>query len=329
MKKNKKHSNRDWKKLAAYLSGENTVKTADQDFINDDYTDTQNNWKAIGGMNNESKIDIDTAWDKVYSRIEENGLLTKTLYVNERKSQRIIFRIAAAAVIIIAVGSALIYFNNAGFFSDRVVVTAASTQRNLEVSLPDGSKAWLNRNSQLSYYQDPAKSRKDVKLRGEAFFDIVHDPSNPFIINAGNARVKVLGTKFNVITSNRENDVEVFVESGKVMIYDLAGVQNIVVDPGYIGTVGTKLVSKKLNSDPNYISWKTDTLKFDGQELSTVFRDLKRVFDINIVADNKEILNRPLTATFDKTPQDSIISVICATFNLNFKKDGSTYHLME
>ena len=91
--------------------------------------------------------------------------------------------------------------------------------------LPDGSKIFLNRNSEFSYRSNFGKHRRDVKLTGEAFFEIAPDASKPFIIDAGKAKVKVVGTSFNVITNNSESAVEVFVKTGKVMLSDNSGSQ--------------------------------------------------------------------------------------------------------
>ena len=82
-----------------------------------------------------------------------------------------------------------------------------------------------------------------------------------------------------------------------------------------------------LNKDPNYLSWTTNLMVFNGQTLDMVVADLKKVYNIDIVADNPDILTKNLTATYDKEPQDTIIRLICATFNLGYKREGNLYHL--
>ena len=111
------------------------------------------------------------------------------------------------------------------------------------------------------------------------------------------------------------------------MVTDNEGIQNLVLDPGYIGTIDSKSATKKINENPNYLSWNTDLLVFDKKPLSGVFSDLKKVFDIDVVADDADILSIPLTTTFEKEPQDTIIRVICSTFSGSYMKEGSVYHL--
>jgi ferric-dicitrate binding protein FerR (iron transport regulator) len=235
--------------------------------------------------------------------------------------------IAATALIVIGLGSALFYLNSTGFLSEKVVVATNNDQRDIEVLLSDGSKVYLNRNSKLSYHPNFGIKQRNVTLKGEAFFVISHDESKPFVIDAGIAKVKVLGTSFNVMTNNINNEVEVFVKTGKVMLSDNSGGQNIVLEPGYIGTLASGMAGKALNENPNYLSWNTNLLEYEGQSLDKVFADLKRVYNIKIVVDDPEILNKTLTAIFDKQPQDTIIRIICTTFNLSYEKEGYNYHL--
>ncbi|MBK7131283.1 MAG: FecR domain-containing protein [Bacteroidales bacterium] len=118
------------------------------------------------------------------------------------------------------------------------------------ISLPDGSKISLNRNSQLTYRENFGKKNRNVKLTGEAFFEIAPDASKPFIIDAGKADVRVVGTSFNVITNNTESEVEVYVKTGKVILSDKSGSQSIALEPGFVGKMDSKTSGKLLMKIP-------------------------------------------------------------------------------
>jgi transmembrane sensor len=238
-----------------------------------------------------------------------------------------LIRIAAVALIMISLGTGGYYLVNKGVFSKSIAFTTENDQKNLLVELSDGSKIYLNRNSELTYRKNFGKTSRNVKLTGEAFFDIAHDASRPFIIDAGNAQVKDIGTSFNVITSNQKKEVEVFVKTGKVMLSDEAGAREVVLDPGFIGTMGQSGSSRSLNTNQNYLSWNTDLLVYANEPLKNVFPDLKKIYNIDIVADDSGILNEHLSTTFDKSPQDAIISAICVSFHLKYNKEGNIYHL--
>jgi ferric-dicitrate binding protein FerR (iron transport regulator) len=121
--------------------------------------------------------------------------------------------------------------------------------------------------------------------------------------------------------------VEVFVKTGSVMVSDISGNRSIVLEPGFIGTMDSNSSSKAVNDDPNYLSWNTDLLVYEGKKLNVVFTDLKKVYDIDVVADDPQILDETITTTFDNQPQDTIMRIICTTFSFGYKKEGAVYHL--
>ena len=292
MKKIGTFTDKEWEELASILSGEKGEQTdLLGQFMAGDTNNSGKKWKDLKNMNSQEKIDVEKAWNNVHSRLIENGLKISESPVRIRFMRTTILRIAAV------------------------------------VSLPDGSKIYLNRNSELNYRKNFGKHGRNVKLAGEAFFEISPDKSKPFIIDAGNAKVKVLGTSFNVITNNRESAVEVFVKTGKVLVSDNSGSQTLQLDPGYVGTVSSRAAVKTVNNNPNYLAWKTGELVYSGQKLSVVFSDLKRVYNMDIVADDSLILDNPWRSPIVNTDEETIINLICRSFNLGYTKDGNVYHL--
>ena len=328
MNKIERFTDKEWEELASILSEEKGEQSDLLNrFVDGDTSNSGKQWKDLKNMDSKEEINVDNAWNKVYSRLNENELIK-----NERPA-RIIFmrpvlmRVAAVALILLCIGSAAVYMNNSGYFSKNITALAGNDQKNILVSLPDGSKIYLNRNSELIYRSNFGKRGRDVKLTGEAFFEIAPDVSKPFIIDAGKAKVKVVGTSFNVITNNRDSAVEVFVKTGKVVVSDNSGSQTIQLDPGYVGIMDSKTSGKTVNSDPNYMSWNTGLLVYTGQKLDVVFNDLKRVYNMDIIADDPDILENPWTSPIVNQKEETIIRIICVSFNLSYTKDGNVYHL--
>jgi len=328
MNKIERFTDKEWEELASILSEEKGEQSDLLNrFVDGDTSNSGKQWKDLKNMDSKEEINVDNAWNKVYSRLNENELIK-----NERPA-RIIFmrpvlmRVAAVALILLCIGSAAVYMNNSGYFSKNITALAGNDQKNILVSLPDGSKIYLNRNSELIYRSNFGKRGRDVKLTGEAFFEIAPDVSKPFIIDAGKAKVKVVGTSFNVITNNRDSAVEVFVKTGKVVVSDNSGSQTIQLDPGYVGIMDSKTSGKTVNSDPNYMSWNTGLLVYTGQKLDVVFNDLKRVYNMDIIADDPDILENPWTSPIVNQKEETIIRIICLSFNLSYTKDGNVYHL--
>jgi transmembrane sensor len=209
----------------------------------------------------------------------------------------------------------------------KVTVASAADEKNIELLLADGSKIYLNRDSKLTYPKEFGRNNRKVSLRGEAFFDIAPDASRPFIIDAGKASVRVLGTSFNVMTDNGHNEVEVYVSSGKVMLSSTDGSRSVTLEPEYVGKVSEAASSQTLNTNVNYLSWHTELLVYDGERLEVVFEDLKRTFNIEIRAGDPAINDFRLTSPFEHQPQDTIIKLICTTFNLRSVREEDAYML--
>jgi len=131
-----------------------------------------------------------------------------------------------------------------------------------------------------------------------------------------------------VITDNKDNEVEVFVTTGTVMLTNNDGSESLMIEPGYIGRISGDNSSRALNTNANYLSWNTDILTYDGERLGVVFTDLKRTFNIDIAAADPAINDYRLTSRFDNQPHDTIIKVICTTFNLHSVMEGGTYNLL-
>ncbi len=321
-----KFTDRDWEELASALSGEKGGQSELlKRFLSEDGHNTGELWKKLRDMNDDREINVDEAWDKVYARFSESGEMIKKAPSGFVFMRSRFMKIAAAALILLSLGIVSVYV---GSRNKKIIIATTDDQKNLEVTLPDGSNVFLNRNTELSYRANLGKSQRNVSLSGEAFFEITSNAEKPFKVDAGKARIKVVGTSFNIITNNPDSAVEVYVETGKVILSDINGTRNIMLDPGYVGTMDTELSGKTLNDNPNYMSWKTGVLVYNGQKLDVVFMDLKRIYNMDIVADDPEILSLPwVSPPIDNQSQETIIRLICASFTLSYSKDGNVYHL--
>jgi transmembrane sensor len=330
MKKNERYSDSEWEELASLLSEE---KGEQSDllvrFIAEDGNDTIKKWKELSNMSEEKEINVDNAWNNVFSRINENEHKKEIGLASFRFIRSSFMRVAAIVLVLLSLGTAGAYLLNPDIFSRKITIASGMDQKNIEVALPDGSRIFLNRNSELSYRSNFGARGRNVTLTGEAFFEIAPDASKPYILDAGNAKVKVVGTSFNVITKNNESAVEVFVKTGKVMLSNNSGSKSLALDPGYVGIMDSEISAKSLNNNPNYLSWKTGLLVYNGQKLDVVFSDLKRVYNMDIEVADPSILENRWTSPIDNQPQDTIIRLICASFNLSYTNNGNVYHLVK
>lgn len=215
-------------------------------------------------------------------------------------------------------------------------IIAAEKQVVNEYTLPDGSVVALNSNSKLQFPKKFKNDVREVTISGEAFFDVLPDPEKPFIINAGNAKVKVLGTSFSVSAYPENETVEVVVETGKVQVLcgekiNPVGMSEVLLEPGekgiFMNTLGK--LQKTVNTDANYLAWKTHNLVFENTPLHDVVRYLNKTYYTEIQLDGENLKNLALTAQFEQKPVDFILNVIQLTFGLNLQQENNIYILSE
>lgn len=316
----------EWEEIASVLSGE---KEGQPELMNrfraEEGGNADNEWKELRMITGNNEINIDNAWAKVSSKIDGAAEA-------ERRKIRIFsmvspyMRIAAAIIVLVCIGTATLLVTSGS--GRNITIATSSTDANRRVGLPDGSNIFLNRDSKLTYRSSFGKHSRNVALTGEAFFEISPDASKPFIIDAGKANIKVVGTSFNVITNNSDSAVEVFVRTGKVMLSNNSGDRSMLLEPGFVGTMDAKISGKMLNGNPNYMGWHSRKLEYKSQPLSVVFSDLKRVYNMDIAADDPEILQEMWTSPIDNASQETIIRIICESYHLGYTKVGNVYHLV-
>ena len=279
-----------------------------------------------------NKVNVDKAWVKVRNRIQEED---ENLPLVEEYNTRVIrfssvLKYAAMVIVLLGIGilSNKIYQNISN--KDISLVYAANNEQGKEIVLPDGSIVVLNSESTISYPNTFAGNERRVVLKGEAFFDVTKNQDKPFIIESKNAEVKVLGTSFNVNANLPDNQVEVFVKTGLVQLSDTRDVnKKILIKPGDVGLINNMDLSKSFNKDLNRISWKTKEIIFHEDNLSNVIQTLNKVYNINISCIDQNILDLPYTATFRDQEIDSVLNVICMTFDLKIDYSDDQINLMK
>ena len=243
------------------------------------------------------------------------------------------YRVAAIIVFAVLLGSAGYYFG----FRNKVPevyseIISAEKQIISEYTLPDGTIVALNSNSKLVFPRNFKGDTREVTIYGEAFFNVKPDASKPFIINAGNAQVKVLGTSFNVKAYPGNETVEVVVATGKVQVLGKTGNEEInsnkiLLVPGEKGIVANNggLTEKMENNNPNYLSWKTHDFVFNEIPLRDVISCLENTYHVDIVISQPELNDLKLTAQFEDKPIDFVLNVVRLTFDLELSGENEQF----
>jgi ferric-dicitrate binding protein FerR (iron transport regulator) len=262
-------------------------------------------------------IDVEKEWNHFVSGVEQKG---KTIRMEPQPKSNTWLRIAAVLLLLITSGIVINYFVSQG--GEQVYQTAENSQ---EITLPDGSSVFLNRNSTLTVSNSFADKNREVKLLGEAFFEVTPDAQRPFIIELDNANVRVLGTSFNVQNLENQNEIEVVVETGVVQLAPKELNQSLELRAGQRGTFRRKekqLVSTE-NTDANFLSWKTKNMVFSNTSLKSVVETLRSTYGVEIIISAEVSDECEVTVTFENQPLEAVLKVLQSTLSLTYKREGS------
>lgn len=182
------------------------------------------------------------------------------------------------------------------------------------LQLADGSTVHLNAGTSLKYPVEFKGERREVFLEGEAFFEVAKDKAHPFIVNAGDINIGVLGTKFNVSNYEEDDRAEAVLTEGSVSMFTKSQtfdpVSNKKLVPGEKGSFDRKsgnLTSKKVLTDA-YTAWVKGELYFHDMTFAQICKKLERRYDIVIENRDPELAKQRFNASFREEPLAKIMS---------------------
>lgn len=300
-------------------------------------------WALVSGLSEEQLAELgadnlwndpslhtgnDVNWESVYNRLHqemENNTLDYDRIIT-RKSVKWKRLALAASVLVLIAAATFMYFLKPDRKDGLQVASSQHAHQFQVLRLPDGTVVTLNQQSRLEYPADFDKTR-EVYLYGEAFFEVQHDPSRPFLVHTGNITTRVLGTSFNIKAYGDENDIAVAVSTGKVQVQQK--------DKKVLGllTAGDQLIidRKKENVAISRVDvtdigvWKTPDLYFDNMTVAEAVEVIGRHFNVEIELENKSLGRCRFTARF--TGKDAsikqILDVITILTATGWEREGS------
>jgi ferric-dicitrate binding protein FerR (iron transport regulator) len=205
---------------------------------------------------------------------------------------------------------------------DTSVITERATAEHRGITLPDGSRVVLNKQSTLVFSSHFNKKTREVSLIGEGYFDIKHDASRPFAVHTGKIKTTVLGTAFNIKYFVRENNVIVTVTRGKVMVQKENKTLGVILPDQQIVFNQKQNTSEVLVVEARKIvEWQGNDLFFDDVTMDDAMTQLARRFNIKIRFANDDSKDCRFTATFLKGESlDEILQVITSFNHTEYQK---------
>ena len=190
------------------------------------------------------------------------------------------------------------------------------------VSLPDNSTIKLNAVSRVQYDKAKFKSERSLKLEGEAFFNV--QKGSTFTVVTDQGSVEVLGTSFNVYS--RDDSLAVSCYTGRVRV--TKGSEEAILTAGEsvaFTNIATQLNKDKFEIKEDNPSWTKGMFTFENQKLETVFKELSRQYNIEIIYDDPSIPEEMVgSAFFEAGSLEKALDEITYPYSLSYIIEGKT-----
>lgn len=267
-------------------------------------------------------------WNHFFPLNKPHHIIEKTekklgfTYRNKAKSNSsFAIRIAVSILLVLSLG-----FSAYQVFKPKQEVTFKEFLNNTnnvqKITLFDGTQVWLNSMSSLLTIEPFINNTREVKLIGEAYFEVAPNPKQPFFVKSDDLQVKVLGTHFNISAYPGDLKHEVSLYEGKVQLLAKNNIENkIFLTSGKKASYSSKsgLISvTEENGKP--AEWRDGILRFYDEDFNTICKKLERKYNTKILIADQEIGNLHFTANFDVEPLNKILELLKKAHNFSYLK---------
>lgn len=278
----------------------------------------KNDWDLMLRDCSSTEIDLNHLLDQVHHLIRKNEALKR-----QKPLQKFmhIYMKAAAILLFPLLITGLIYSYLGNKATTEQMVSSsiyAPLGARVSFNLPDGTSGMLNSGSHLSY-SIPFTNHRQVKLEGEAWFEVTPNEKHPFEIGTGNSTLKVLGTSFNVSAYPADNYVEIVLKRGKVEFLDNISNEKVIMLPSDRLVFENGNISKSVTDPGKYNSWTEGKLVFRGDPMAEVARRIERWFNVKVDLDDKELEKYSFRAIFQDDTLEEVLKFLSMTSPIRYR----------
>jgi len=237
----------------------------------------------------------------------------------------------------ISIAAGLLLFLGIGFIVYRYLKTPAPQPeivyeektvpfgQKIQMQLADGTIVWINSGSKLKFPTKFTGTKRELFLDGEAYFDVAHDASRPFIIHTGKVATQVLGTAFD-IKAYGSNDFDVTVARGKVSVGLMDQQLGVLTAEQGLSYNSISRVSKRYPIVLSKLRWMFGDLIFDNMKMADAVTTLERWYDIKITLTDPQIRSRRFSASFLKHEHiGQVLNVLSEIAHFSYKQQGNNF----
>ncbi|WP_321290522.1 FecR domain-containing protein [uncultured Sunxiuqinia sp.] len=203
-----------------------------------------------------------------------------------------------------------------------------------KIILSDGTTVWLNAGSRLIYPEVFGVKNREVTLYGEAFFDVSHNETKPFIVKTTDLNIRVLGTRFNVNAYPDDYTIQTTLEEGSISVKKReAGLfeRELVLKPNQQYVFNRQTEASKVNrvDAQSYLIWTEGLLRFNDEQFSRIVRKVERYYNVLVSIDSPVLAREKITGKLDLSQGiDETLEYLSRVSQTNYKKENESNYLI-
>jgi transmembrane sensor len=239
-------------------------------------------------------------------------------------------RVAAMFILPVLTAAGVYFYMSRNESSSAPLVVAVERGQKANITLPDGSKVWLNSQSKLTYSANFNIKKRELQLDGEAYFEVAHNPDKPFIVLSNDISVEALGTAFGVKAYNEDKLISSILMRGKVRVTTPDGEAILMPNERimYDKTTHKKTQSTVTNAT-DFTGWIHNELRFENESLGDISKTIQRIYNVEVVFASERLKNQRYTGTINNNSLESVLNIISLTSPVSFQINNQQVTLSE
>jgi transmembrane sensor len=192
-----------------------------------------------------------------------------------------------------------------------------------QISMPDGTRVWLNAMSSLKYPVRFTGGQRMVELKGEGYFEVAKNKAMPFRVKTSGQTVEVLGTHFNINAYADERNIRTTLIEGSVKVFPEQGAASAKLQPGEQSVLtGVNIMVQQV--DPELaVAWKNGYFVFNKNDLQSIMREISRWYDVDVEFQNQSVRKHLFSGNISRFENAAqVLDVLELTGLVHFKVEG-------
>ncbi len=370
-----------WTLLGKYLDGEMTEEERKmfERLIREDKADLsylievlEEQWERPPVSDELTDKRLNEKWDRLSARLlaseeDEKETPDAVIHPGVRRSRKVfLFWSKVAAAILMLLGLSYYFFQGKLLHKQgaRHEIVVGNGHKK-HITLPDGTRVWLNAGSKLTYNDGFARINRRISIEGEALFNVEKDPAIPFVVSTKNITIEVLGTVFNVEAYPEDFDIQTTLISGRIRVslsedsgkkILLSPHEKLTVNAQEGGSLKVKKMNNESESGKNKLrvipksnklkyqvqmlpvnpvdsisytetAWVRGQLAFVNESFGSVAKKLERKYDVQIIFEDKRLKNVLMSGVFKKETVEEALHVLQMITKFNYQVEGDSIYI--